>query len=149
MHPLLILGISMKQYNSLQEIYDTAVAGLASQEFKPSYSTNSCQYRDANGRKCAIGHCIPEDIYSPAMEGRSIVNLISRDSIYEGPFALQIRHLFAGISTSNLDNLQACHDSALRENGVFDENGFPERLKARLRGFGQTMGLQVPAILME
>lgn len=31
----------------------------------------ACRYRDADGRKCAIGHSIPDDRYEPAeMEGR-------------------------------------------------------------------------------
>ena len=31
-----------------------------------------CLYRAANGRKCAVGCLIPDDKYSPALEGQSL-----------------------------------------------------------------------------
>ena len=99
----------MKQYNSLQEVYDTAVAGLASQGFQHSYNESGiCAYRDvdadANGRKCAIGHCIPDEVYSPEMELKSIATLLS--GTFENLRAMFPTH----ISKETLRELQLCHD---------------------------------------
>lgn len=52
---------------SIQDMFNTAVAGLASQEFERSVTENkinaspsSCLYRGPNGLKCAIGHCLKD-----------------------------------------------------------------------------------------
>jgi len=137
----------MKTYSNLQEVYDTAVAGLASQNFQPSY-TIICSYRGLEGHKCAIGWCIPDEIYSPEMEGRSVDRLLD-EQVYSGLFAQEIRDLFAKIDTATLSFLQSCHDSSLRDGGLLDKEGFPERLRARLRNFGEVRNLQVPAVLTE
>jgi len=39
---------------------------------------SECAYRGRNGTKCAIGILIPDDIYSPNMEGMSFLMLCQR-----------------------------------------------------------------------
>ena len=36
-----------------------------------------CAYRGDEGRKCAVGHLIPDDRYVPEMEAKSVSNLLT------------------------------------------------------------------------
>lgn len=52
-----------------QEAFDRVVRGLAAQGWERSVSERgTCLYRGPEGRKCAAGHLIPDDLYDPAME---------------------------------------------------------------------------------
>lgn len=60
-----------------QEAFEKAVRGLAGQGWERSVTTQEgpytqCCYRGDGGRKCAIGHLIPDEDYSPRMEGGAI-----------------------------------------------------------------------------
>lgn len=60
-----------------QEIFDKAVAGLASQGFERSVINDDahidfCAYRGDGGRRCAIGWLIPDELYSSAFEGEPV-----------------------------------------------------------------------------
>jgi hypothetical protein len=54
---------------SRQEAFDIAYKGIIEQG-GPSWdiNTSSCRYRTKNGRKCAIGHLIPDNKYSEEFE---------------------------------------------------------------------------------
>ena len=62
---------------SLQKMFDTAAVGMLRQG-KKSIKNGDCQYRGSGGCKCAVGFLIPDDLYSPAIEGASIVYLKTR-----------------------------------------------------------------------
>lgn len=51
--------------STLQELFDTAVAGLRSQGCQPAFDAEreTCQYRAPDGKKCAMGHLIPDENY--------------------------------------------------------------------------------------
>jgi len=56
---------------SVQEAFERIVRGLASQGWKPSLKprgkdsfVNACAYRGEDGRKCAVGWLIPDDVAS-------------------------------------------------------------------------------------
>ncbi len=51
-----------------QEIFDTVVAHLRKQGRK-SYDGRICLYRGPNGTKCAAGCLIPDELYTPGIEG--------------------------------------------------------------------------------
>lgn len=53
-----------------QEIFDKSVSGVLAQG-GPSVSNSGyyCMYRGPNGRKCAAGHLIDDEHYSPEFEG--------------------------------------------------------------------------------
>lgn len=53
-----------------QEAFNTALAGLR-QQGRPSGGSGGCFYRSPDGCKCAIGWLIPDDKYSPDLEGCS------------------------------------------------------------------------------
>jgi hypothetical protein len=56
-----------------QEAFDKAARGIILQG-GPSREDGSacCLYRGPDGRRCAIGHLIPDELYDPDMEGRGI-----------------------------------------------------------------------------
>lgn len=89
---------------TLQEQFDTAVAGLLKQNCKSqritTFETKRCVYRGPNGTKCAVGFLIPDELYDPAMD-------------HDMPLADVIQYL--RIKNVELDkqlchHLQAVHD---------------------------------------
>ena len=61
-----------------------------------------CLYRAPDGRKCAIGALIPDNIYSPLMEHKSVDGLATSFPI--------IKRFFRGIDFELLFELQVIHD---------------------------------------
>jgi hypothetical protein len=55
-----------------QETFDTVVSHLRRQNAKAVGNYGLCVYRSTNGRKCAVGCLIPDDKYSPSLEGHSL-----------------------------------------------------------------------------
>lgn len=67
---------------SLQEIYDTAKAGLEKQGWERSINKKGgCLYRGPNGTKCAFGHLIPDDVYTKALEDVPVYELLKRKNL--------------------------------------------------------------------
>jgi hypothetical protein len=56
-----------------QEAFDKAVKGIILQG-GPSREDGGtgCLYRGPDGKKCAIGYLIPDELYDPDMEGRGM-----------------------------------------------------------------------------
>lgn len=95
-----------------QQIFDTVYSGLSAQGFRQSrckmksnqsgMDIMACAYRGEGGRKCAVGHLIPDDKYSTELEGKNVTNqeiveLLSEYTVY---FRL-------------LRELQCAHDTSL------------------------------------
>ena len=56
-----------------QEMFDIAAKHLLTQRVRSvDPVTGSCRYRGSQGRMCAIGPMIPDEKYSPDMEGRGV-----------------------------------------------------------------------------
>ncbi len=71
-----------------QEVYDYVAAHLLTQNAKAQGeigSANGCLYRAPEGRKCAAGCLIPDDLYTPAMEGRGIADSIVAEGLERVP----------------------------------------------------------------
>ena len=69
-----------------QEIFDTVATHLLKQgrrAVNPDIP-HMCHYRGANGTACAVGVLIPDEVYDPMMEGRTVVKLVN-DSTFEIP----------------------------------------------------------------
>jgi hypothetical protein len=133
--------IMSKVYKNLQEVFDTAVAGLASQGFAISWAGAQCAYRGPHGRKCPIGWCIPDEIYSPDLEGTSINALMcGRDSHQK------ILDLFCYIDNYSLIELQRCHDEVAQVE-ILDIDK-PELLRANLFKFAKRFHLILPRELL-
>ena len=87
-----------------QEIFDKVVAHFAVQrEAAAEYGT--CMYRTPDGRKCAIGALIPDEVYSQRLEDKSVGTLL-----LEFPDIMMASGLSDGDSWFLCD-LQAVHDS--------------------------------------
>jgi len=90
-----------------QEAFTTVKTHLLAQMEKSvekdEYQNDYCVYRSKCGcLKCAIGALIPDNLYDPAMESKSVDDLIND---FPG-----IRKLFHGVKTSLLNDLQVLHD---------------------------------------
>ena len=118
-----------------QEIFNKAYLGLKSQGFAKSFDGKVCLYRDTEGRKCAVGYLIPDELYSVDMEGWVVSILVERfpeiakilgvqDS--DGPIPVSF--------LSFLDELQMCHD--------FGHT--PEKMEKNLQDFAHDCSLTVP-----
>lgn len=113
-----------------QELFNMAYVGLAKQEFVPSRDTSvtfgHCLYRGPNGRKCAIGHCIPDDKYMPAMESEGVVSIS------------KVIQEVAGIEAADIwfaDGLQKIHDLSDKDN-----------MRNRLEAFAVENNLSIPEV---
>ena len=55
-----------------QTTFDRVVSHLRRQHARAMGAFGLCLYRAANGRRCAAGCLIPDDKYSPSLEGQSL-----------------------------------------------------------------------------
>lgn len=88
---------------SKQQIFDQACAGVLRQGCASMVMDAFCAYRGYNGTKCAIGHCIPDDLYQPGMENKAPEQLLRDYPELTKILGKDIHFLYA---------LQRCHDQA-------------------------------------
>ena len=89
-----------------QEIFDKAMAQIRSQGCKSILSTDTiCSYRgvsdDGVPTKCAIGALIPDELYHPNLEGRSLTVFLSifRTRVFQDLIDPQeYPHQYAGLT---------------------------------------------------
>jgi hypothetical protein len=84
-----------------QEIFDTVVRNLHAQGRPAVNSKGHCEYRTADGCKCAVGGLIPDDKYTTAIEGKRVYADVVQEVL---PSELRDHVSFLGY-------LQAAHDS--------------------------------------
>jgi hypothetical protein len=90
-----------------QDVFNRVALALLAQG-RPSFSVDKgCMYRGPEGSKCAAGHLIPDEHYTPGLEGRSILAVH-----FEEPLLSAI-----GIGTYAdrmfVRDLQTCHDDPM------------------------------------
>lgn len=94
-----------------QEAFNKAVIGVVAQG-GPSLMAphlgafSQCAYRAENGRKCAVGHLIEDDDYTPYFEGRP-ASLV-RDTLKS----------LKGVDASLLHAIQSAHDRMLADEHI-------------------------------
>lgn len=91
-----------------QQAFDKALFGIRAQGYKRSMKGIVCMYRGNNGTKCAVGHCIPDELYDPAFDDREKMTnwaVISAD--HKNSQAVQ---LLSACSSELLYEMQTCHD---------------------------------------
>lgn len=97
-----------------QEIFTKAVNGLRKQAAKSFRITHSrgeeCAYRGEEGRKCAIGHVLPDEKYCPEMEGLPVTELRND---FEVDSIIMPSDLSESDGIAFLIRLQSIHDSYL------------------------------------
>ena len=89
-----------------QEAFNKAVLGVVAQggpSLMAPHLGACCAYRAENGRKCAVGHLIEDDDYTPYFEGRP-ASLV-RDTLKS----------LKGVDASLLNALQSAHDRMLAD----------------------------------
>ncbi len=116
-----------------QEVFNKAYLGLAAQGFRRSIKNEAdedemCRYRSPNGLKCAVGHLLTDEQYTPEMEGNSILSL-------ERLTGVDLGEVF-GVDMMFLQDLQECHDSGLE----------PSEMIESLVAFAERFGLTVPVV---
>lgn len=118
-----------------QEIFDTVAKHLFTQGCRSieidEEGEESCLYRSPDGKMCAVGVLIPDEIYDPRMEHQNSDNLLETPG-YEFPKWMQDNKLL-------LLSLQRVHDSSLHWE---DSRG----MRAVLRGVAHLFSLS-PAVL--
>lgn len=70
---------------------------------------NRCMYRTDDGKKCAAGLLIPDECYTPQIEGLCINSFC--DEIRNPATVLVARHLPEGVTLFQVHELQQAHDS--------------------------------------
>jgi hypothetical protein len=105
-----------------QEIFDTVAKHLLAQGERAITENGACAYRGVEGRKCAIGCLIPDEVYDPNMECTSLSigdlrEARESDTKYGALFNVLIASsLWDGRDNSRkafLADLQALHDMEL------------------------------------
>lgn len=85
---------------------------LIQQKGRSVDSDNSaCMYRGADGRMCAAGCLIPDELYHPALERRAISLLVADGKMDIFP---------TDITAAELKKWQGYHDGAVNLEGNFD-----------------------------
>ena len=95
-----------------------------------------CWYRSskqaADHRRCGIGHSIPDELYDPGMEGKTVQGVMD-----DYP---QVRHhleVDTDVDMAFLIDLQCAHDDAARAQQDMDV--FGEKMKAVAELYGLTL----------
>ena len=120
---------------SAQETFNQVYLGLKSQGFQKSRNQDQCAYRGEYGRKCAAGHLIPDEHYSPILEGGVIVNDLDEISNRHQPAFKVTKLIMAlGHDVSLASKLQNIHDLSYS----------PIDMMNRLEKFAKENNLQIP-----
>lgn len=115
-----------------QAIPDLVVRALRKQG-KPSVDPDStrCLYRAPDGSKCAAGHWLPDELYTPRMENRSI-------------FSLSLNFHIPRAAASLLSDLQAAHDGLVDKRFDPAHDGWLQRFETRARHAAKRHDLVYP-----
>lgn len=141
-----------------QEIFEKVVIHLRNQGRRATgkshpMAASKCKYRTSDGLKCGIGCLIPDELYDPSFEGKSVTCVarrlhakfgVDRFSLYPNDFVTDgfCTPAADGILASTgapcmyLEDLQGIHDS-------WDET--PTDLEERVSEFASTWGVDVPS----
>ena len=157
----------MKPYKDLQEIFNLAYLGMAKQGWQPSYSDGGCKYLTSDGKRCAIGHAIPDAFitkmpfqgsvralkFTPALSDPSTTGEYHyngqidylTNTVYfhdaEKVAAFQgVKELFSNVSNKTLEALQSCHDRPTLNDG----DSAPETMPTFFHMFAAEHGLTIP-----
>lgn len=100
---------------SAEELLNAVLARLIAQGSASVKDTNTgetCAYRGDNGKACSAGHCIPDPIYSPNMEGANWSELLI---VYSSSLSSAHADL--------IEMMQAAHDGFSYPLGRKDDDG--------------------------
>lgn len=109
-----------------QQHFETMVRGLAAQGWEQSMRTADygpqCAYRGDEGRKCAAGHLLPDEKYSPDMESQTCSSALVSSAL---PADVLLNHL------------STCQ-------GMHDRNNNPVEMRQAFIDFASRVGFTFP-----
>lgn len=120
---------------TLQQIFDQAYNGVVAQGGQSSDTVGRCMYRGPEGRKCAVGHLLPDELYRPNMEGTTVDY---------GATVLKASLRQVGIDLDDkptkllVIRMQAIHDDT-------SEGNFLEEFKQAMQALATENNLKVPS----
>lgn len=129
-----------------QEAFTKAYLGLKAQGFERAITGReseygpACMYRTDDGKKCAFGHLIPDELYTPKFEGNSVhyffnpLGLYDEDKETKKAAIKIVEELFDEGDASFLRQLQICHD----------DGNTPPLMKQLLEQFAFENNLTIP-----
>lgn len=95
-----------------REVFEKVKAWPLRPDFKRSVSISQmCAYRGTDGNKCAIGLLIPDELYTPEMEGHTVRALVKAFPFLRGVLSIENDE-----DLEFLTKLQITHDVAYQEN---------------------------------
>lgn len=110
---------TQEAYEAIREFFSRPEATLAWDE-----GLGECVYRGGGEPdspiRCAFGCILPDDLYSPNMEGTSVI--ILKDSEPGSMWKPVLRH-FEGVNLKFLERAQHAHDSLAQETARCDRDG--------------------------
>jgi hypothetical protein len=122
----------IERITDAQMIFNTVYTHLIKQG-GPSTIRGACMYRGQNGRMCAVGFMIPDDVYEENMEGTNALSLIAHTP--------KLAHLTPHMML--LRKMQQIHDTYAMEK---PEQTWPEWIKYRFRTLAKHEGLDVSVL---
>jgi hypothetical protein len=117
----------VEQITDRQMIFNTVYTHLLKQG-GPSTIRGACMYRGLNGRMCAVGFMIPDDVYEEDMEGMNALTLIAHNP--------KLSHLTPHMML--LRNMQKIHDDFAM---MSPETSWPEWIKHGFRNIAEDFEL--------
>lgn len=123
-----------------QEIFNIVYKGLRTQgwersvEHDASKNKGICVYRTSDGKKCAFGHLIPDEVYESGMENIIAINLLDSGVTKFKDFRKWSDENIKKQYHSFINDLQCQHDYAIS----------PEDMKNRFHKLAIDYNLQVP-----
>jgi hypothetical protein len=128
---------------NLQEIFDTATVGIIKQGGPASSKdTYMCAYRGEDGRKCAVGQLIPDELYTADLEGKG-VHILGIPGLQEILPQVDVTDKVFSL----LDDLQDTHDNAPTEETEDGVRYWTYQVVACLKELAKTHRLDASAML--
>ena len=107
-----------------QELFNQVVTAIVKQG-RSSHGISGCLYRSPSGLRCAVGHVLRDDEYTPDMEGKEAPNILPERLV-------QFSDLLLG--------LQGAHDDN------YDEPDFVDRFIRDCRKVAEAHSLTMPVL---
>jgi hypothetical protein len=153
--------MTIKPYESLQEVFNAAYLGMAKQDWQPAWENGNCVYLSpSDGKRCAIGHAIPQEILDHMPNIGTIDTVLRKPKLIEGSEAKKwhfdgemsfrgeivwldsqkkidsfnaLKLLFSKLNMENIKDLQYCHDDPAINNKHAHTPNSPETLGATIK----------------
>lgn len=103
-----------------QEAYDKVLFALRKQRQQSTDSSGACLYRGPDGLKCAVGHLLPDHLYSDSFE------MTGAEQLPRPALEAIGLHL---VDTGLLRHLQKAHDNDLPEMEGGDMRGWEQAMQ--------------------